>query len=165
MDLKPYQHCLCQRMASGQPALCDGPQAFTEQGKKVKLTPRRGENVYAVALDGCVFTDNKLKCDGLFLFCGRSQNVAVLVELKGTDIQQAFKQLAYVRYKRSEYQSLREQFKIHCQGQVVEKAFIISSAIPSLPDKEKLEEHYGIRVKALLHSDATAKVHDLRDHF
>ncbi len=51
MDLKPYQHCLCQRMPSGQPALCDGPQAFTEQGKKVKLTPRRGENLYAVARD------------------------------------------------------------------------------------------------------------------
>lgn len=163
MDLTPYQQCLCRCMSGANPALCDGSQAFAEQGKKVKMTPHADEQVYAVVLDGCVLTDNHPKCDGVFLFCGRGRNVAALVELKRANIERAFEQLAFVRNERPEYRHLRDQLKAHCAGQVIEKAFIVSSAVCSLPVKEKLEEHYKIRVNSVLHSEATSKIPDSRN--
>jgi len=164
IHITTYQHCVCQRMAGKNPKLCEGAQTFSERGKKVKLTPHPGEQVCAIVLDGCVLQDNQPKCDGLFLLCSRGQAYAVLVELKGVDIAHAFAQLAYVRYQRQAYQNLRDQLAQQCTGRLIEQAFIISNTFCSLPVKEKLEEEHKIRVKAILHSEPTSKIPELRDY-
>lgn len=162
MNLQPYGHCVCQRMSSMNTSLCDGQFTFSEQGKKVKMVPRDSEDVAAVVLDGCVFTDDQLKCDGLFLFCGRNKGAAILVELKGGDIERAFQQLSHVRRQRPQYQNFVNNLAGRCKGAISEIAFIVSNKLCSLPVKEKLEDHYGIRVKEILHSEASSKIHDLR---
>ncbi|MBD3768387.1 MAG: hypothetical protein IE928_10670, partial [Gammaproteobacteria bacterium] len=83
-----YQACVCQRMANVY-ELCDGDDGFSEQGKKLRFTTRPGESVDALVIDGCVFTDNQPKCDGLFVFTSPSKNALALVELKGSDIAKA----------------------------------------------------------------------------
>ena len=164
MNLSPFEHCLCQRMASANPALCEDQFTFSEKGKKVRLRPRKGEWVVAVALDGCVFMDNNPRCDGLFLFCRRSHPVALLVELKGMDITRAFEQLAYVTHQRSEYATIKTRLRECCRGRLQEKAVVVSSATLSEPKKEALEEDYGIRVVRVLHSEPTSKIPDVRDY-
>jgi hypothetical protein len=150
-------------MSSNNPSLCDGPYTFSEQGKKVKMEPRgRAEQVVAIMLDRCVFKDQDLKCDGLFLFCGPNKAAAVLVELKGVDIERAFDQLAHVRRERPQYKTFVAELTRQCDSRTQELAFIISSSLRSPLEKEKLEERYAMRVKAILHSAASLKVPDLR---
>jgi hypothetical protein len=159
-----FERCLCQHMAGLNPALCDDEFTFSEKGKKVRLTPRESEWVAAIALDGCVFMDNQPKCDGLFLFCGRSRPVALLVELKGTDIKRAFAQIAYMRQQRPEYEMIKNCFTEHCRGRLDEKAVVVSSTTLSEPKKEALEEAYGIRVLRVLHCEPTSKIPDVREY-
>ncbi len=162
MDTLAYPQCVCKRMPAQNPALCSGPFTFAEKGKKVRLTPGPDEQVLALVLDGCVLTDNQPKCDGLFLWCGRGKGAAILIELKGTDLGKGFEQLAYVLHHRPEYRHLRQQLADNCTGPVKDKAFMITSAPISYPQKEALEERYGIRVAAILHSDASSKIPELR---
>jgi hypothetical protein len=39
---------------------------------------KAGEKAKAIVLDGCVFTDNELRCEGLFLWQGRSTHTACI---------------------------------------------------------------------------------------
>lgn len=162
MNLAPYAHCACQKVGNTH-ATCLQDQGFSEQGKKVRLTPKPHEQVVCLVLDGCVLTDNKPKCDGLFLFVAKNRKVAALVELKGAgDIPHAFEQLAYVRQYRPEYQQLLRQFNQAQGPKAIEKAFIVSNGLLSKPQKEKLEMQHGIRVEAVLHCEAATPVPDLR---
>jgi len=45
-----------------------------------------------------------------------------------------------------------------------QEAFVVSNYIVSGVDKQKLEERFGIRVKAILHSEATFPVPDVRGY-
>lgn len=160
----PFQHCVCQKMFNTQNT-CLNEFGFSEQGKKVKLTPKKSEDVSAVVLDGCVFTDNLLKCDGLFLFAGPSRKAAVLIELKGAgDIPHAFAQLAHVRKHRPEYTALVAGLNLLPGQKAIEKAFIVSNGFLTKPQKEKLEQLHGIRVEAVLHCEAASQVPDLRQN-
>lgn len=164
IDVTPYQHCVCRKQANTQ-ALCEAELVFSEQGKKVKLGLKPHENGLALVLDGCVFRDNQLKCDGLFLWCSPSKKAALLIELKGAgDIPHAFAQLAFVQKTRPEYRSLVERLRLVGKGKVAEKAFIISNGQLSKPDREKLEDQYNIRVTAVLHSEATKAIPDVRQY-
>ena len=160
MNLGRYQHCVCTRLDNTQP-LCAAELTFSERGKQVRLTPKAGETAVAVVLDGCVMTDNHLKCDGLFLWKRRRTAAAVLVELKGAgDIRHAFEQLAHAR-TRAEYQELLQSMEDH---QVREMAVIVSNGQLSKPEKERLEAQYDIRVKTILHSEASTPIPELRDY-
>lgn len=162
MNVAPFEHCVCQKLANTQ-AACLNEHGFAEQGKKVKLTPKSGERVVSIVLDGCVFTDNQQKCDGLFLFVAGNRKVAALVELKGAgDIPHAFEQLAYVRHHRPEYRQLLERLNEAPGPKAIEKAFIVSNGLLSKPEKERLERQHSIRVKAVLHCEAATPIPELR---
>lgn len=162
VDITPFNDCICQRMNNTQDA-CLGANGLREQGKSVICSTKNGESVSCIVLDGCVFTDNLQKCDGLFLLNTNSKKFACLVELKGVDIKHAFEQIAYVRSRRTEYQQIKQAF-IGAAGahQVAEKHFIVSSGSMSKPEQEQLEEEHGIRVTAILHSAATTPIPDIR---
>ncbi|MGR2740873.1 hypothetical protein ACUY1T_20705 [Billgrantia sp. Q4P2] len=135
-----------------------------EQGKKVSLSLRANEEAKALVLDGCVFTNNAMKCDAMYLFKGHNKKVVALVELKGAgDIPHAFEQLAYTRFQRAEYGQLKQLLDTSGPGQMVEKAFIVSNGMLSKPAIERLERAHGIRVGAVLHSEPSSKVPDLRE--
>ncbi|WP_280571270.1 hypothetical protein [Chromohalobacter sp. 296-RDG] len=166
MNLSDYQDCVCRRMGNTQ-ALCRGELTLGEQGKQVRLTPKTGEQAVAVVLDGCVLCDNQLKCDGLFLWQGNQRQAALLVELKGAgDIPHAFEQLAYVQQQRPEYRALVECLRAEAGagGRAMEKAVVITNGMLSKPDQERLEDHYDIRVMAVLHCEASSPIPELRDH-
>lgn len=165
IDVMPYDECVCRRMGNAH-GLCEAELTFSEKGKKVRLSIRPSEEVKAVVLDDCVFRDNKLKCDGLFLYRSDTKKAALLVELKGAgDIPHAFAQLAYVRKSRPEYRDLVDKLRqTDGPGQVIEKAFIVSSGQLSRPRIETLENQYDIRISALLHSKAISSIPDLRDY-
>lgn len=165
IDTSPYQHCECLRMANCHD-VCNGELTLEEKGKKVTLSVRANEEAKAVVLDGCVLSDNDLKCDALFLFKGNNRKVAALVELKGAgDIQHAYEQLAYTRHNRVEYQHLKQQLDHSGPGQLQEMAFIVTNGMLSKPKRQRLEELYNVRVKEILKSEPTSKIPDVRVYF
>jgi hypothetical protein len=161
IDVAPFDRCVCDRMVNAHD-LCEGALTLSERGKKVRLSLRPGEQAKAIVIDGCVLQDNHPKCDGLFLFLGNHRAAALLVELKGTDIQHAFEQLKSVRECRREYANLIERLRSCGQGRVTEKAFVVSSRMVSKPEHERWENQVGIRVTAILHSEAASPIPDLR---
>lgn len=160
MSAVAFSECLCRRMANTQ-AVCRNDYTLSESGKSVSLVPRQGEQVTAYALDGCVFNDNQPKCDGLFIFQKANRRAAFLVELKGAHhIAHAFAQLAFVRQSRPEYRQILTSYF----GSVMplERAFVVSNGLLTKHEHEQLEDAYGIRVSAVLHSEPTTPVPDLR---
>lgn len=66
---KNLARCIC--LANKCPCdLCCGDLCFLDVGIRVIFRPKKDENAIAVALDGCVFTDNQKKCDGMFIYHG-----------------------------------------------------------------------------------------------
>jgi hypothetical protein len=164
MNIAPYEHCASGRMANTQ-SLCAGELTFREAGKQVRLEPRRDEQGTAVVLDGCVFQDDRLKCDGLFLWRGRNKKAAVLVELKGAHhIAHAFEQLAYVQRKRPEYHELLATLNALPGGVPQQVAIIVSNGMLTRPEHERLENTCGIRVRAVVHCEPTSTIPDVREH-
>ncbi len=165
INTEPFSHCECRRMDNTH-QLCQSDLMLQEEGKKVELVLRTGEEAKALVLDGCVFTDNATKCDAMYLFQGKGKKVIALVELKGAaDIAHAFKQLAYTRHQRPEYQDLKQALHSSGPGITQEKAFVISNGTLSKPLREQLEREHNIRVSAILHSESTSKVPDIRAYF
>jgi hypothetical protein len=164
MNIAPHQHCACERMSNNL-SLCVDSLTFREEGKQVRLVPRRDEQATAVVLDGCVFQDDRLKCDGLFLWRGRTKKAAILVELKGANhIAHAFEQLAYVRRERPEYQELLAILEAFPGGVPNQLAIIISNGMLSRPEHERLEKAYGIRVRAVLYCEPSSAIPNVREH-
>lgn len=144
--------------------MCDSSEAFEEKGKKIKLVPRTGENVKALVIDQCICTDNKPKCDGLFVFRQSSRYWMILVELKGEDIEHAFSQLAYMRKERQEYKEIQQLLNLGNDRNIRHEAFIVSNFKMPSTAKQKLENTHSIRVKHILHSEATKPVPDIRNY-
>ncbi|BBI52340.1 hypothetical protein HORIV_47610 [Vreelandella olivaria] len=162
MMVNPYPACTCQRMGNTH-ALCQGQLTLGEQGKRLHLSLKQGEQALAIVLDGCVMQDNLPKCDGLYLWKSHNRSVAVLVELKGAgDITKAFAQLGYVRHQRPEYQALVDYWHGTSALSVQQKAVIVTNGQLSKPALERLERQHNIRVSALLHCEHTTPVPDLR---
>ncbi|QEP43517.1 hypothetical protein D5085_10505 [Ectothiorhodospiraceae bacterium BW-2] len=163
MNIAPFQHCVCNRMGHSL-GLCDGVNQFSENGIKVRHSTKLGEKLVAVVLDGCVFTDNQTKCDGVFILASQNSDVISLIELKGRDIEHAFEQIAYVKNHRPEYRQIKQMVIRQMSGDLNEKAFVVSSALISKSEKEKLELHYQCRITDILHSTATTPVPDIRKY-
>lgn len=162
---KSVEECRCGRMDKTD-TLCRGPYGFEEKGKAVVLRPKSGETCEAIVLDGCVFphSDPDPRCDGAFLWSGATRKAVVLIELKGANhIAKAFEQLAYVRYERAEYQDLCDRLKDTARERIDEVAFIITNGSMDKPARERLEDHYRIRVKEVIHSEPTRPTPDIRD--
>lgn len=163
IDIAQFETCVCK--ARGVPdKLCGSKLSFEEKGKKVKITLRAGEDAKAIAIDQCVCKDNNLKSDGMFLYRRRNKHWIILVELKGSDIEHAFEQLCYMRRNRSEYTEIENLFMKGQTGSVQHEAFIVSNFKPTEVEKQKLEIRYQIRVKAILYSEPSSTIPDIRSY-
>jgi len=143
--------------------LCCDSLCFEENGKRVKLIPRKTESAIALVLDQCVFLDNSLKCDGLFILSQTNKSYVLLVELKGVDIQHAYEQLAYVLNSRPEYHQILDHVRANAAGNLVQKSFIVSNGVLGAKDKQKLENTWNIRPVLIAGQKPVDKAPDLRD--
>jgi hypothetical protein len=162
IDIGQYNRCACSSRHRPH-QLCDGKLRFEENGIKVTLIPRSQEQALAIVLDGCVCTDDRTKCDGLFLFAKGNRKWMILVELKGGELEHAFEQLAFMK-SRQEYREIYTLFCSEGSSHPIELAFIISNYLLSTIDHQKLEESNGIRVKRILQSAATRPIPNLRKY-
>ena len=159
IDTGRFQSCVC--IGRNNPNnLCEAPLTFQEKGVKVTLSLRNNEEAQAIVLDGCVCIDNKKKCDGLFLFKRSNNRKIILVELKGTHLDDAFEQISLTK-QRAEYQELVQLFSENGNHRVSPSAFIISSTIFKRHEIAALENQHNIRVK-VLYCGPTSKIPDIR---
>jgi hypothetical protein len=164
ISLLPQSMTACICASNGAPCkLCCDRLCFEEQGKHVKLIPRRAESAIALALDQCVFRDDKLKCDGLFVLSQPNKSYVLLVELKGIDIPHAYEQIAYVLNIRPEYREILEHVRANNAGRLVQKSFIVSNGVLGAKDKQKLENTWNIRPVLIAGQKPADKAPDLRD--
>jgi len=165
IDLEDKKHCMCKKYNNSQ-SECLNEYTISEKGKTVKLEVKhKDETCSAIVIDQCIITDNNTKCDALFLFNSVTKKVSFLTELKGAgDIPKAFRQLSYTKNGRDEYQTIINKFKLIDNKKIIEKFVIISNGILDKNEREKLENEYKIRVTAVLHSEATTPVPNLRDY-
>lgn len=162
INLGRFSHCVCQKYNKNLSA-CVNDFTICEAGKSVKLVPETDEDVAVVIIDGCVICDNQTKCDALFLWDTGAKKYSFLVELKGAgEIDKAFAQLSYTRDNRAEYSEIISDFAQN--NQVIKKYVIVSNGMLTKPQKEQLEENYNIRIHAILHSEPTTKIPDLRNY-
>ncbi|MBU0464556.1 MAG: hypothetical protein KKE12_13300 [Proteobacteria bacterium] len=80
-----------------------------------------------------------------------------------TDISKAFEQLRYTRDERLEYKQIIALFSQQETKNVVERFVIVSNAQISKVEREKLENAHNIRVRKILHCEATTPVPDLKE--
>lgn len=163
IDIGKYENCVCKHR--GQPhKSCDGVLSVTEKGKKVMLMPKPGEEAKVLVADGCIFNDTKPKCDALFILKHQHKSFIILVELKGTNLNDAVEQLAYTKYNRNEYVELITMLRGQNNQPVRELAFIVSNYMPTKREIHDLEKSANIRIRQILYSDAIKPIPDLRDH-
>jgi hypothetical protein len=63
-----------------------------ENGRKFRIINAGRENINTVRVDSCLIDDKRQRCDFLFEI-GKSCYCVVYLELKGSDVEHAFKQL------------------------------------------------------------------------
>ena len=161
IDLGRFEECVCRR--KGVPnVLCEDNLILEEKGIKVRLSLRTGEEAKALVIDQCVCQDDDLKCDGMFLYRRKSRHWMIMVELKGSNIEHAFKQLAYMKHNRPEHNEIEQLFAAGQNGAMCHQAYIVSNCTLSTVQQQKLEHFYNIRIKKILHSEATKPIPDIR---
>lgn len=139
-------HCIC--LANKVPCdLCCGDLCLLDAGIHVVCRPKKNEAVVAVALDGCVFTDNRKKCDGMFVLSRSDRTSLLLVEMKGSNIGDAYEQIAYVINHRQEYTDTVSHLASLAPGKlrVRETSVIVTTGQINTSYKDKLEKAWGIR--------------------
>lgn len=144
--------------------MCAGILTLREKGKSVKLTPKRGEEAVALVLDGCVIKNGRSTCDGLFLLKTTHQKWILPVELKGTHLYDAFKQLANTIKELPEFKAICTAFQANEPLKIITNSFIVSNAMLSRKEIVKLEKIHKIRVKSVLFSAATQPLEDIRTY-
>ncbi len=99
----------------------------SEKGKTFKISNQSKHNIYKIRVDRCLIEDKKvIKCDNLFIDC--DDETGHFVELKGTDIEHAYKQLT------STIKWWREKVK-HPQKEKT-YAYMVSSSIPAAAEQK-----------------------------
>jgi hypothetical protein len=162
INLNIDQNCICRKYNNSQ-SMCENEYTIAEEGKKVKLKTTKGQ-VVAIALDGCLISDNDTKCDGLFLYETDNKKYSFLVELKGFgEIEKAFYQLSYVRDMRKVYKNIIDEFESVDNKKVHQKFVIVSNGILSKPKRERLENKYNIIIREILYSEPTKPIPDLKE--
>jgi hypothetical protein len=158
-----FNSCVCQE--NNNPVkMCAGILTLRENGKSVKLSPKKGEEAIALVLDGCVIKNKRSTCDGLFLLKTTHEKWIIPIELKGTHLYDAFEQLANTIQKLPEFKAICIAFKENEPIRIIINSFIVSNAMFNLPEKVKLEKTHGIRVKSILFSEATKPIPDIRKY-
>lgn len=170
-DLPPESNCcVCVKTgvcvdADKRCSLCFGDDGFQEKGQQVKLKAKSNEQVKAIVLDGCLLSDDSKKsCDGLFLFCKNNKTYILLIELKGTHIEDAFEQLACVKYEHQEYKNLCRHIKKSTNGQIIEKCFVITNGAIGNAAKAKLEKFWRIKVRIVTQQKTRRDTVNLRNY-
>ncbi len=138
-------HCIC--LANKRPCdLCCGDLCLLDAGIHVVFRPKKDEVAIAVALDGCVFTDNRKKCDGMFVLSRFDRTSLLLVEMKGSNIGDAYEQIAYVINHRQEYTDIVSHLASLAPGKlrVRENSVIVSTGQTNPRDRDKLGKAWGI---------------------
>ena len=155
--------CIC--LANKLPCdLCCGDLCFLDAGIHVVFRPKKNEAAVAVALDGCVFTDNQKKCDGMFVLFRSHQIDVLLVELKGSHLEDAYEQIAYVVNHRQEY----ADFVSHLASlaptnrRIRESSVIVSSGKINERDREKMEKAWGVKPEVITAQKPASAAPDLR---
>ncbi len=163
IDLTGKDNCICRKYENTQPE-CINNYTIMEKGKSVKLEPKNNnELVTVIIIDKCLITDNKTKCDALFLYKTNTKKYTFLVELKGAgDINKAYSQLSHTRNEREEYADIIDKFRDIDGKQVIQRYAIVSNRIQPKPELERLEKEYKIRIKKILVCDATSPIPDLK---
>jgi hypothetical protein len=103
-----------------------------EGAKKFSFLNRSNKNICRVHVDDCLITDKSIKkCD--YLFKVNEDQLYYLVELKGTDVDNAIQQII------STYDIVNEKIKSDAQNF---KGVIVSSSVPSATEQRfrKLQE-------------------------
>lgn len=151
-----FNCCVCVKAGScvdtgKRCSLCFGSNGFQEKGQQVKLVPQKNdEQVKAIVLDGCLLSDDsKRRCDGLFLFCKASKIYIVLVELKGTHIEDACDQLACVKNEHQEYANLFKLIENHKKVKIIEMFFIITNVAVSSREQRRFNKEYNMRFEII----------------
>jgi len=132
--------------------------AVAERGKKFSIRPHSGEVVIQIKLDGCQFTDDKKRCDALFLCKPLSGPfLVILVELKGKNLLKAFQQIEATleRLCAHNVNNLHKSPNLNkvsraWGGQHRSYAYIVSSSGRKLPlllsKRNEMQKRYGIRL-------------------
>ncbi len=158
IELGEYAKCICRHYDSFPPE-CVGQYRFRDSGKQIQLEPKNArEKVFLIAIDNCLISGARTKCDCLFLYKNdKDRTFSFLVELKGRgDIPKAFWQLSETR-KSNEYKSIVAQF-----SPMKEKFIIVSDRQLNMNELRKFEEVYKIRVGQIVHSDPQSPIPDLK---
>jgi hypothetical protein len=171
IDLDNKNHCICPKFnisTANTPKECENQYTINEQGKSITLKPRNNqENVTVIIIDDCIITDKEIKCDALFLYERHNKKYSFLVELKGArHIEKAFKQLSYTRDNREQYKDILKKFREidNKNKNIKEKFVIVSNCQIEKTRREELENFYNIRVKEIIHSEATTPIPDLKKY-
>ncbi len=153
--------CLTNRLPCD---LCCGDLCFLDEGVHVVFRPRKNEIAIAVAIDGCVFRDNRKKCDGMFILSRSDRIDILLVELKASHIDDAYEQIAYVAKQRKEYADVVSHLAslASTKRRVRESSFIVSTGLINRRDREKLEKAWGIRPAIITVQKPARAAPDLR---
>lgn len=86
---------LMQKLEAGERAGCfDDSMVAKEKGKEFRINNKSQKTICRVHIDGCLIHDNRGKrCDYFFKICETKQ--CYLVELKGSDIDEAVQQIIH----------------------------------------------------------------------
>lgn len=69
-----------------------------------------------------------------------------------------------MKHHRAEYRQLVTGLEEETRGRVAEKAVVVTNGLLSKPEQERLENHHGIRVMAVLHCEASSPIPEMRDY-
>jgi hypothetical protein len=157
--------CIC--LENKSPCdLCCGDLCFLDAGIHVVFRPKKTETAVAVALDGCVFTDSRKKCDGMFILSRSDRIDVLLVELKGSHLEDAYEQIAYVVNHREEYTNAIAHLTTLGQTKrpVRESSVIVSTGLINRNTQQKLEKAWGIRPAIITVQKPAGAAPDLRNN-
>jgi hypothetical protein len=137
-----------------------------DEGIHVVFRPKKDEVAIAVALDGCVFTDNRKKCDGMFILSRSDRTGLLLVEMKGSHLEDAYEQIASVVNHRQEYTDTVSHLAslVLAKLRVTETSVIVSTGKINQRDREKLEKVWGIRPTIITVQKPARAAPDLRKY-
>lgn len=108
IDLGAKNSCICKKINSVPPE-CVNQYRFSDSGKSIQLKPKHSEETVLIAIDKCVISDGRKKCDCLFIHKSNGKTYTFLVELKGKNhIENAFEQLSKTK-QYSEYLDIIEK--------------------------------------------------------
>lgn len=128
--------------ASKKSECFDNSTVAKEKGKEFRLENKSKKTICRVKVDGCLINDQRTKrCDYLFKICETKQHF--LVELKGTDVDEAVKQII------STFDLINKKLKLSPERF---EGVIVASSVPKAEQKfrtlkEKWRREKGLKIE------------------